>query len=311
MNIDKAHCPLCGADAEFYVVSSSSILAWVCRRCGEVRLTVQLLSFFEEVKIKLGPRLSVVTRMATENKSPVTLMTTNYEALANALPRYTPMEKFELLLLHLMLKTQEFGADAEFSVEWDYPRVFCRSQSEINFLLVELSKRGYVELVGDATSLTLAGWERASEVKNTGRSSDAVFVAMSFDKSHDTTYEQCIVPAIEGAGYRPLRVDKVEHTNRIDDQIIADIRRSRFMVADLTDQRQGVYFEAGLMLGIGRTVIWMVRKDELSKVHFDNRQYNFIVYEDLDEARDRLRLRILALEGEGPAKNRHGTASHS
>jgi nucleoside 2-deoxyribosyltransferase len=97
-------------------------------------------------------------------------------------------------------------------------------------------------------------------------------------------------------------VDKIEHVNRIDDQIISDIRRSRFMVADLTGQRQGVYFEAGMMLGQGRTVIWMVHKDELPKVHFDNRQYNFIVYDDLSDARKRLKLRILALEGEGPGK---------
>jgi hypothetical protein len=75
------------------------------------------------------------------------------------------------------------------------------------------------------------------------------------------------------------------------------------MVADFTGQRHGVYFEAGLMLGLGRSVVWMCRKEELSKeggLHFDVRQYNFITYESATEARKKLYDRILAQEGEGP-----------
>jgi hypothetical protein len=301
MNVDQSCCPLCKTlTATFDGISNSDVYLWTCRRCGEVRITLELLSFFEEVKAKYGSRLSSVTRISTQGKSPVTLTPANYQTLTNDLPNYTPMEKLDILLQHLMLSSKQFGNDAEFSPEWDYPLVFCTGKSELTSLLDELGKRGYAESDRDSITLTLNGWERAFEVGKRGRSSDAVFIAMSFHPSHDATYEKCIAPAIEEAGYRPLRVDKVEHVNRIDDQIIADIRRCRFMVADLTDQRQGVYFEAGMMMGLGRTVIWMVRKDELSKVHFDNRQYNFIVYENLGDARKRLRLRILALEGEGP-----------
>lgn len=300
MNIDQTHCPLCGANAPFHESSMVDVYVWECRRCGEVRITFELHTFIEEVKSKVGSKLSTVTRMATDNRSPITLTTENYQTLANDLPRYTPMEKLDLLLERLMLSSEKLGDNAEFSSYWDFPLIFCADLSELNFLLAELARRGYVQLIGDSIRLTLNGWERADEIGKKGRSSDAAFIAMSFDPLHDATYEKCIAPAVEEAGYRPLRVDKIEHTNRIDDQIIADIRRSRFMIADLTDQRHGVYFEAGMMIGLGRTVVWMVRKDELPKVHFDNRQYNFIVYEDLEEARKRLRLRILALEGEGP-----------
>ena len=72
------------------------------------------------------------------------------------------------------------------------------------------------------------------------------------------------------------------------------------MVADFTGQRADVYFEAGLMSGLGRTVIWMCRKEELKNVHFDARQYNFIDYKNVAEARKRLYDRIIAIEGEGP-----------
>ena len=88
--------------------------------------------------------------------------------------------------------------------------------------------------------------------------------------------------------------------NRIDDEIIGQIKRSRFMVAGFTGQRSGIYFEAGMMLGLGRTVIWMCKKSELNQVHFDTRQYNFIDYENVTDAKKRLYDRIIAIEGQGP-----------
>jgi hypothetical protein len=35
-------------------------------------------------------------------------------------------------------------------------------------------------------------------------------------------------PAIRDSGYEPMRIDRKEHINKIDDEIIAEIRRSCF-----------------------------------------------------------------------------------
>jgi len=102
----------------------------------------------------------------------------------------------------------------------------------------------------------------------------------------DPVWETGIKPAIEKAGYRPLRVDKEPHLDRIDAKIISAIRDSRFLIADVTGQNAGVYFEAGFALGLNRPVIWCVTEDDLKAVHFDTRQYNHIVWktpEDLQE----------------------------
>lgn len=58
------------------------------------------------------------------------------------------------------------------------------------------------------------------------------------------------------------------------------------------------------MLGLGRTVIWMCDKKELEqgKLQFDVRQFNFIDYESIPQAQERLYNRILAIEGEGPGQ---------
>jgi hypothetical protein len=46
----------------------------------------------------------------------------------------------------------------------------------------------------------------------------------------------------------------------------------------------------------------MCDKMQLDQLHFDVRQFNFIDYESIPEAHDRLCNRTLAIEGEGPGQ---------
>ena len=92
-----------------------------------------------------------------------------------------------------------------------------------------------------------------------------------------------------------------EHVNKIDDEIIAEIRRSRFLVADFTQgqdgARGGVYFEAGFAFGLGIPVIYTCRKDMIEKLAFDTRQYNHIFWECNEDLRRSLGNRIAATIG--------------
>jgi nucleoside 2-deoxyribosyltransferase len=124
---------------------------------------------------------------------------------------------------------------------------------------------------------------------------------MWFDESVHEAWLEAVRSAIEDAGYKAIRIDKIEHNNRIDDEIVAAIRSCNFLVADFTGQRGGVYFEAGFAQGLGKQVIWLCREDELSNVHFDTRQYNYIKWQpsELHQLRIALRNRITATIGKG------------
>jgi hypothetical protein len=105
---------------------------------------------------------------------------------------------------------------------------------------------------------------------------------------------------IKNAGYEPLRIDKKDHVNGITDEIMADIRRSKFVVADYTGQVNGVYFEAGFALGLGLTVIPTCKADEMSKLHFDIRHINTLRWNTAGELAFDLSKRIRAVVGDGP-----------
>lgn len=168
---------------------------------------------------------------------------------------------------------------------------------------------------------TLSGFQRVEEIKRLQGEGSQGFVAMWFADEMKGVYEEAIAPAIRFAGYSPMIINNKEHNNQIVEEIIAEIRRSRFLVADFTCgifdtsavdskrvqifreiPRGGVYFEAGFAKGLGKEVIWTVRKDRLNYVHFDNAQYNFIVWETLAELKERLSIRISATIGDGPLK---------
>ena len=156
-------------------------------------------------------------------------------------------------------------------------------------------------------NVTIEGHQRvAAQAMNTD--SAQAFVAIWFDKSTDFAYSEGVEPAIRDAGYQPLRIDRKEHNNKIEDEIVAEIRRSRFVVADFTQgddgARGGVYYEAGFAHGLGIPVVFTCHKDGLRDLHFDTSHYSHIVWSTPEELRTKLRNRIVAVLGEGPELNR-------
>ncbi|MCK5565477.1 MAG: hypothetical protein KAJ07_09545 [Planctomycetes bacterium] len=142
--------------------------------------------------------------------------------------------------------------------------------------------------------LTAKCWDTIETLAHTGIDNKRVFVAMWFDKSMAPYYDDGIGPAIEEAGYTPLKINMKEYNGDVCDEIIAEINRSKFVVSDFTKGRGGVYFEAGYAKGKGKEVIFTVHEDYIKDLHFDTRQYNHIVYKDPEDLRKQLLNRIRA-----------------
>lgn len=158
---------------------------------------------------------------------------------------------------------------------------------EILDILHYLHRQGLIEVQVNSSNtridLPLEGLISFEE-QNERADSTMCFVAMWFDDAMSGVYENGIVPAVEAAGFVPYRVDRHEHNNRIDDEILAGIRRCSFMIADFTQgsdgSRGGVYYEAGFASGLGKQVIHTVRRDQLALVHFDTSHVNHILWSE-------------------------------
>ena len=106
------------------------------------------------------------------------------------------------------------------------------------------------------------------------------FIACAFGiKEIDTIYSKSILPILRELKIKPMRVDKINHNKNIDQKIIELIKSCDFCLADLTYSRPSVYYEAGFIHGLGKEVIFTVRKDHFKpkvndtadnqRIHFD------------------------------------------
>jgi hypothetical protein len=79
--------------------------------------------------------------------------------------------------------------------------------------------------------------------------------------------------------------------------VTLNLRIARLVVADLTEARPNCYYELGVAHALKKQVIHLAYASE--ELHFDVKDWNFIIYSRLDELADELRQRILGTVGRG------------
>jgi hypothetical protein len=261
-----------------------------CERCGVYQFSETWLVTIKESEQDLIPHLSAETRRASDRRDRVVLDSKNWKEIAVAQSR-TPISVKVRKLLELAAARSKPGECVQFQMLTDPPLVDAVTDNEFSFLVAHLKEAGYLDKYG---RLTAKGWGQIQAAATSGVPGKC-FVAMSFDPSLNSAYERGIYLAVkEDCQMEPVIIDRVHHNEKICDKLIAEIRTAHFLVADVTLQRAGVYFEAGFAMGLGRPVIWTCRQDDLPNVHFDTRQYSHVVWRDPEDLRTKLADRVKA-----------------
>ena len=226
---------------------------------GQLNLVLERLS--EEDRNSLRARLTtiLVDRRRHGDRLPLVTPTLVKEARSNR--SLAVHERADRLLRYLADRANSVGETTE--INWEPSRIFetdlhamawseSTNLEEVNFFLRYLVERNWVFKPDQiAYQVTVDGHGRISDHAANVDSSQA-FVAMWFNDEVIQAFEKGIRPAIETAGYKSMRIDRKPDVDKIDDEIIAEIRRSRFLVSDFTHgkdgARGGVYYEAGFFM---------------------------------------------------------------
>jgi nucleoside 2-deoxyribosyltransferase len=284
-------CPLCASDAAFWGALPETLFD--CAVCGRFKMNFDL-THDRDMQGEPHPYLSAATRKASAEGIPLMLTMDNWRQLEDQQRSMRISQKLTDLLRLIAARSETLGQRWSINLDKDYPLIAAANSGELSHLLAHLHTRGWLEDGTTNCQLTVPGWEALEPLPRSGGIPGRCFVAMSFSTETREAYESGIEPAVRDAGFTPVRIDKKEHNNEIPDEIIAEIRNCQFMVADFTGQRAGVYYEAGFAMGLGRSVIWCCRKDEIGKLHFDTNHRNHIDWENPEELRERLYRRIRA-----------------
>jgi len=242
-----------------------------CARCGTYDLTFDAVSELNSWLDDAPLRPIIAEWIWEQNSLGITPRISSETLVTLKSRRQLPfLERAKRLLIYLADHTTTLGSNVSYG---GFPPVTAMLQTlKVNEVAVvarfladeglieNVPEMGYAKVLGD-------GFIRADEWKVRAVQSAQGFVAMWFDQTTTDAWERGLRKGISDAGYAPLRVDKAEHINKICDEIVAQIRRSRFLVADYTGHRSGVYYEAGYAAGREIPVFLTCQKSEMDKLH--------------------------------------------
>ena len=228
------------------------------------------------------------------------------EKLAKIIYPKTPKEKFDNLFNSLYSMQKYDGETVSIvrivSAPDFYYKHFFKSNDECFYYIKTLHQAGLIncEFQRDTElpiefNTTFKGLNYYLELSEKGNLSNKCFVAMSFNSDMRETRE-AIKAALFKNDYVPIVIDEqlIDSSQTINDAIISAIRSCKFCISDFTQQKDGVYFESGFAIGLGKSVIYTCRKDWFEKSHFDTNHFPHLIYSTNEELTDMLDKKIKA-----------------
>jgi len=169
-----------------------------------------------------------------------------------------------------------------------------RDASLLDFIVRSLEKNEIISKTNSCIGLTLEGWQYFEELQSNKANSKKAFMAMAFNSFSLQELFPILRDEVKNSGYKLFHVaDNDEQTaGNISNKIAVEIRNSKFLVVDLTDNNSGAYWEAGFAHGLGKFVFYVCKKGV--STHFDVNQHNTIFWEEgkIQEAAEKLKFAI-------------------
>jgi hypothetical protein len=273
-------CPVCesaatvnGPQQEFYKIK--------CPKCGIYTLTCETLddlpSLLEKDKTKRALLSHKICRSQINNRRSLW----EIDKIKSVLEKFelpSVSEQMDGILEWIGNESKYPGDPINFNPHpmQAYAGIF--DSNTVHLYLKWLSEkdliRFYSQSLGSLGSgfLSYQGLQRFDQLTRGKLAYDKAFMAMKFgDPDLNTMLEDYFKPAVEQTGYRLLKLDDQPEAGLIDIRIRQEIKTSKFIIADLTHDNLGAYWEAGFAEGIGKQVIYTCRRDkfESAKTHFD------------------------------------------
>ncbi len=311
------HCPICNEpDPEVFLGGEKYSVT--CKRCGKYIITDSFVEELESMNYFNDKLFLLSGHTKNSSKKPL-LNTYNYEKIISSLSDLQVNDQIEHLLIYLSTHQTSPGEFILVSTKYDFPIAYCKNEKDFVFILETAYKLQYIETApiyegmgshivsSGRTEMRLAhsGYKELDKISESNKQSKQCFIAMSFDKKHEEIYEKGIKKVFELKEFNSLKAYRVDedksNNDKICNKIVSEIKKSRFIIADLTGNKHNVYYEIGYAMGHNIPIILTCRKKEFNKdeVKFDIRQYPIILYENedysdlIDELKETINARIL------------------
>lgn len=303
------NCPICGNSLEPADDLDMKMGEWeiinCTSSCGKYEISKTLLQSLPKILKEDESRVFLLShflrKMQAGKETPYLNSTLIDKVLQTSLPSLSDQSQY--LILWLGNNTQP-GERVEYPFTAFQAIMGAKSIEGTRFIIDHLIEGGYLlaEMYAGGLSLlglSMKGWEYYDQLNRGAIVSRKVFMAMQYgDPDLDAIFENCFRPAVKATGFDLVRLDERPQAGLIDDRLRVEIRTSRFLIADLTHENRGAYWEAGFAEGLGKPVIYTCEKNKFGthKTHFDTNHHETVVWEkeNLSEAAEKLKVTIRA-----------------
>ena len=138
---------------------------------------------------------------------------------------------------------------------------------------------------------------------------NAVFVIMPFNKEFNDVWKGGIEKAAKAEGFKPIRIDMLNKSTNITDDIIETIKKCRIAIVDVSTNNPNVMFELGYAMASNKPNIIISQSVEF--LPFDIRNIRTIVYSNNWSGIEELRQKIQEFLKEFSPKNKSGHKQRS
>ena len=265
----RSRCPICAERANVWPNSGPVERTVCCIRCGDFKAVRELIDDWP-AHSRSDPRKVALASYVIRAMQGPTLSIFNLEKLerlmaGRSLP--SPHEATHNLLL--VIGNSLLGNPGRMfqrAREALIAHIGAFDAADIDYHCASLVAQRLADGREGGLRLTHAGWEKYDELKRTRADSKFAFFARKFANAElDRAVEEHFRPAVRKTGFE-LRIVPPK-AGLIDAIIEHEIRRAKFLVADLSDQNAGAYWEAGFAEGLGKPVIYICK--EGVEPHFD------------------------------------------
>lgn len=167
-----------------------------------------------------------------------------------------------------------------------------RSLLDEHYIRGQMSKGGHLY----AGTLTFKGWERYEELRRgVPRWTQGIHGDEVWNRTTRHHFETSPSAAVADTGFTLQRLDDDPKAGLIDDRLRVEIQSARFLIADLTHDNNGAYWEAGYAEGLGKPVIYTCEKshfsDRVKGTHFDTNHHLTVLWSADEPADAAIRLK--------------------
>jgi len=306
MEIDMTKCPVCLTNSKRHRVQNKLNYHINCPRCGRFEITMEASvplqddreyrDIYWKISYWIKNRQDFEKKVFIDNNLLV-------EFLKNKIKIPSHREKKDNLIRWIGNNIDNDCPEEQKNIQYLYLTsiIGTKNISGVKYVIDRLIEKKLIT-IGDQgeklwIGLTFDGWYKYETLKSKGTYTRKAFMAMKYgEKTLEDLFNNYLKDAVLKTGYDLFKLEEVLTAGLIDNQMRVQIRNARFVIADLTHDNHGAYWEAGYGEGLGKPVIYLCEKSKFEKfkTHFDTSHHTTIVWdiEEIESAMNKLKATI-------------------